>query len=567
MERSVRFVLVTLFSSAVALAALAQAPPMPKLPPMSPPTAATEATPKPGEPAVAGKKSWVPENQEEWLKLYYRIFQIPKSEGTIVGPNRVKVAHPLSSTFELVREDASSYYIRNLPLEDPDSPMHNTWAQMQALEIRKQALDDYIADKYLIVDGDDIYPPFTDRLDFTRRDKGLPVGGRFQVSFDVADMNGDGLPDLVLPPQRTGQPVPAIFLQQKDGSWKQWADVRWPSPDAVSLDYGAVRVADFDGDGHLDIAIASHFKPAYVLYGNGKGDFSRAVRLPELGKGVTARSLTVADFNGDGRPDVAMLAELDIQMGTYEQHGSGLVNVVLNLPGGWRATGAGFPAELMGDGLSAGDLDGDGRPDLVLTSLKQGVRNVTFRNVDKAAKWEEIANLQMPYNAFVTANAIGSLDRFGNQDTVMCFEQINPRVPELPTQACTVYHYHGADGKRSLTPTAKLFLKEKKAFENVRGIAIGDIDGDGRNDIALVTVSGKVRVFLQFPDGELYEQRSPLFDLGDTTYAEGIRIADLRHRGMGDIIVIGSPSGVKPGGGVWVFSPEKKGHVPRKATR
>jgi hypothetical protein len=520
--------------------------------PQPKPTAAAQAS--------QGDQSWTPpQDYDDWARMYYRVLKIEKKEAVKIAPDKVKINPPISAVYELVREDANYYYIRNLPLSDPESPGHKRWLAREYAEVEGQSREDYMRDKYIIVKEDDIYPPFTDRLDFVRMDAGLPKVGRWQRSFDIADMNGDGLPDLVLPPQRMGIGHPWIFLQQKDGTWRLWENVRWPGENA-KLDYGTVRVADFDGDGHLDIAIAPHFHPAYVLYGDGKGDFTRAVKLPVLNSSVTAQALTVADFNNDGRPDIALLAELDVQLGTSKHLGSGLVNVMLNLPEGWKAIGDDFPPEIFGYNLAAADIFRDGQTDLILSSRQQGVRDLVFRNLGKGEKWDVVGNQVMPFNSFAFAVAAGPLDRPPVPDVVVCYQQHNPWEKETPTQACTIYHFHDADGKPTATPRPELILKQKEQFNNFLGVAIGDIDGDGRNDLAFITTKGKVRVFLQSPDGRFYEQRWPGFDLGETTLPMDIRIADLNHDGMGEIIVMGAPAGEKlgTGGGFWIFSPRRK---------
>ncbi len=519
------------------------------------------ATPTAAASGVEGQPDWLPpKDSSEFLQKYYRVFKIDKSVATKIGKGRVKLLHPLTGYYEIVREDDQYYYIRNLPIEDKDSFSHKTWIQGQNAEVRGQMREEFMADKYIIVGQPDTMSPFVDKLDFARMDDGLPKVGRWLRSLDVADMNGDGRPDLILPPERMGPGIPSIWLQQKDGTWQLWKTTRWPSPKVTKLDYGTVRVADFDGDGHPDIAIASHVLPAYVLYGDGKGNFTKAVTLPVLNPEVTAQALVVADFNHDGRPDIALEDELDIRMGTGTRVRSGLVNVMLNLPQGWKANGDDFPVEIFGYGLAAADVTGHGAPDLILTSRQQGVRDLVFRNAGNGEKWESVGSRLMPFNGFVYAVATGALDRFPQPDMVACFQQHNPREREEPTQACTIYRFHDEAGKPLAEPRAELLLKRKAPSGTYQGVAVGDVDGDGRNDIAIVENPGKLHLFLQLADGQFYEQHSPLFDMGPDTTPWDVRIADLRGDGRGEIIVMGAPSSDKAqtGGGLWVFAPRPK---------
>jgi hypothetical protein len=554
-----RFVTSSVFLLGVVLVqpAFAQAPhpgvPLPAPPPGLPPA---HAAPAPGQ-HVAPTPTPHALTYEDWARNYFRIMRVPAKDVIRVGPNRVKPSPVVNVIMEVVGQEGDDLLLRNLPPEDPQSPAYPGWKAKQTREAFTEMKKAYFKDKYLITDGPDIIPPFTDKLSFVPRQTGLPAGGRWQMSFDIADMNGDGLPDIVLGPPRTGGPFPSIFLQQKDGSWQLWRDAKWPDPKVVPLDYGSVRVADFDGDGHADIAIACHFARSYVLYGNGKGDFTRVVQIPQNNDGVTSRSLVVADFNGDGRPDLATMDEMDIQMSKGQRLLSGLINVALNLPTGWKAVGADqFMEGMMGDWLSAADIDRDGKVDLLLTSRAENIMNLVYRNMGGGEKWQPIAVNQMPVNAFVWANAVGSLDRFKVPDLAMCFEQHNPWVSEKPTEACAIYYFHDAKGKPTEVPTPVLLFKEKEDNVRYKAMAIGDLDGDGRNDIVIGSSDGRLRVFLQFPDGRFYEQYSPEFKLPGTDIFD-VRIADLDHSGMGSIVVIGAPHD-QQGGGVRVLKAVKK---------
>ncbi len=189
-----------------------------------------------------------------------------------------------------------------------------------------------------------------------------------------------------------------------------------------------MRVADFDGDGNKDIAIACHFSKTYVLYGDGKGDFTRSSTIPQTNPDMTSRALAVADFDGDGRPDIATYAEVDLNMATSQRLPGGLVNVALNLPSGWKAVeDDGLPDGIQGDWLTAArHRSATGSADLLLTSRAQNVMDLVFRNAGKGESWQPVASQQMPANAYVLANAVAPLDRFTQPDLLECFEQFNP---------------------------------------------------------------------------------------------------------------------------------------------
>jgi len=544
----VSLLVVGLLAPIVAQAQGVTRPPVPPAPPQgAAPMQAPASLPKELQQPTVRRMPY-----DQWLKQYYQIYRIPKKPAILLGHGRLRPHSTINVVLEIVGEEGDDYLVRNLPPEDPQSSAHSAWWRNEATEIFNTMKKEYFKDKYLIVDNPAVPPPFTDQLRFVAAEAGLPRGGRWQMSFDVADMNGDDLPDLVFGPQRTGPPTPYIFLQQRDGSWKQWQAVK-PPTEGLKLDYGTVRVADFDRDGQQDIAIGCHFSKTYILYGDGKGDFTRFVTIPQVNQDMTSRALAVADFDRDGRPDIVSYAEVDLALAKAQRLPYGHVNIALNTASGWHALKkTGFPQGIQGDWLSAADIDGDKNVDVLLTSRAQNVMDLVIRNAGKAESWEPFASQQMPANAYVLSNVAAPLDRFPQPDLLECFEQFNPWKAEPPVQACVIYRFHDADGRRTATPTAQVLFQDKVEFQGYQAAAAGDLDGNGRNDIAVATTDGRVRVFLQAAHGSFYEQRNPGLDKRGTMLFD-IKIADLDRDGRGELILAGSPTSEQPGGGVWVY--------------
>ena len=128
-------------------------------------------------------------------------------------------------------------------------------------------------------------------------------GGASPTSIAVADLNGDNKPDLVVANQCfadcSGAGSVAVLLGNGDGTFQP----------AVAYDPGgtepdAVAVADVNGDGKLDIVVANAGGSVAVLLGNGDGTFQPAITY---GAGGTFPfSLAVADLNGDNKPDLVV---------------------------------------------------------------------------------------------------------------------------------------------------------------------------------------------------------------------------------------------------------------------
>jgi len=145
-------------------------------------------------------------------------------------------------------------------------------------------------------------------------DPSYPSGGFVTQAVAVGDFNGDGKPDLVVANYCVGSGgncangVIGILLGKGDGTYE--APAIFSSGGYATQ---SVLVGDFNGDGKVDIAVAnlclsssscSNGGVVSVLLGNGDGTFQQA--LSYASGGYEAFWLAAGDFNGDGKPDLAV---------------------------------------------------------------------------------------------------------------------------------------------------------------------------------------------------------------------------------------------------------------------
>jgi hypothetical protein len=173
----------------------------------------------------------------------------------------------------------------------------------------------------------------------------------------VADFNGDGHPDLAV----AGEDSNDVSVLLGDGSGG--FTVASGSPYAVGKGPLLPVVADFNGDGHPDIAVASRSRDVSVLLGNGSGGFTAAPGSP-FAVGKLPYWPVVGDFNGDGHPDLAVSNLFSNGVSVLLGDGSGGFTAA---PGSPLAVGK-YPSLPV-----VADFDGDGHPDLVVDSGSNGV--------------------------------------------------------------------------------------------------------------------------------------------------------------------------------------------------
>ena len=486
---------------------------------------------------------------EEHMKKYYDIHKFPKDQVIRLTATTGYPAKFMRIKMEIVGEDEEWVYLRNLPIEDPESSGHKSWKIRQVLEARDLGRQELAAGKFVMDPGvEHPLPGFADRVHFEEWSEGLPNQGRWQMGLAVADLNHDGLQDLVLPPPRLGIPRPWIVFQTATG-WRQSEDVKWPDS---KVDYGDVEVADFDLDGHLDIALACHFLRNYVFYGNGKGDFTRVAELPTVNPKLTSRGIALADFNGDGRQDIAALAELDIDISTNVAHRGALLQVLLNLPSGWKAEAVkGSEQNLYGDHVAAGDFDADGKPDIAVSSNKSSNRTLIFLNQGKGEGFLPVGSPEFPYLGYVFAVAAGDLDGKPGDEVLMGAFQ-NVRI-ERTSKAMNGVLVYGLSRKgEEVALTRQVVSIDGQDLNAYSTATVADLDGDGRNDLLLGRRNGGVEIYLQGLDGQFLREQTPELATGDA-YINSLAVVEVGKKAgkKGDrVLVIEASDGTTTPGSV-----------------
>ena len=213
----------------------------------------------------------------------------------------------------------------------------------------------------------------------------------------VGDVNGDGIPDVVLA-NRGGRQATASHLCLGTGGGRVSEPCREVSIGSATT----ITMADVSGDGALDLVVPHRDGgQGYVYINDGRGAFPS--RRPFGPANATIRSAYAADFDGDGIMDLAVIDEM------------GSAATLRGLPGGaFGAPESLGPAGARPYALAVHDVDRNGRPDVIVGY--GGSRPIVFFN-DTPGRFTPVPFGDTSGMAY--GFALGDLDKDGQLDIVV----------------------------------------------------------------------------------------------------------------------------------------------------
>ncbi len=281
---------------------------------------------------------------------------------------------------------------------------------------------------------------------------GYTTGGYPSTAAVVADFNGDGLLDILVADDIYS------FSYMKgygDGTFRAALDFYTPTTDNGEAYGWDIATGDFNGDGFTDVVVANCCGDATVgitvFLSRGDGSLLPGVNY---GAGGNWSFVTVADFNKDGKMDIAALDYVAGQIQIYKGKGDGT----------FTAGTTGLTGDTNSQTLIAGDFNGDGYTDLAVANIN--LQNVGVFLNDKAGNLLAPTNLALtgPPSQVVTADVNGD-----GKAAILALEA-----------SCGCVAVLQGNGDGTFQPEADATVGNF-AFR----VATGDVNGDGKTDMVL----------------------------------------------------------------------------------
>jgi hypothetical protein len=285
------------------------------------------------------------------------------------------------------------------------------------------------------------------------------------VALAVADFNGDGKEDLVVAESPdAGESVIAILLGDGTGKFRQSAS--YPS----GVETTGVAVADFNGDGNQDVAVANNAGNVMVFFGTGKGTLKKPTTYNLPGHTIPY-GIAAGELNGDHSPDLAVAEDGAGSVAILLNDGTGkfLKPVTYNAGGGEAVD------------VQIADLRNNGDQDLVIANASQGL--VVLLNKGNGTFGQPAIYPPTCQDCVAPMACVVADFNLDSKLDVACATNIDDS-----------YLFYGKGNGKFGPPIP---IDDTIHFQGGFGITTGDFNNDGAPDLAIpIELKGKVAIMI-----------------------------------------------------------------------
>ena len=367
-------------------------------------------------------------------------------------------------------------------------------------------------------------------------------GGVGAESVVVGDVNGDGKLDVMVTNaagESNGDGSVGVLLGNGDGTFQPAVLY-----DSGGVDTGWLALADINGDGIPDLVVGNSYAPGTngassvgILLGKGDGTFQPVVTYPTGAAPVfSGIALAVGDLNADGKPDIVVTTagSLDVLMG----NGDGTFQAPVTY-------------SLGGFGVAIADVNGDGIPDLVVGTGSEYKLSFTGYLVVLLGKGDGTFSTPWLYES-VAAIAYNPMVADVNGDGIPDLLAVTSSTEE------TVSVLLGR-GEGLFRPPLSYSVSGLYGSYPV-SLAVADLNGDGKPDLAVATTGG---VGVLFGNGDGTFQTAVVYYSGGGAswflYPSAVAVADLNNDGKLDLVAANAGVAYNSHGSVGVLLNNRQG--------
>jgi len=312
--------------------------------------------------------------------------------------------------------------------------------------------------------------------------KSLLTPGVISLHVSSGDLNGDGKPELILS-EKDG----AHLFIFKNNSTVGSISFAMQTITIAGAKLSQSRVSDIDMNGKSDIVITDQSSGRFFMLPNQSSlsTIQFAAPIPITTSGLSTDGIAVGDLDGDSFPEIVVV-ELHNQ--------TGIISIFKNLssPGNLNlAPSSDINSATDIANLRIGDLDGDAKPDLAATGfLASGVLVFANHCTSSLIQFADPAFVNTSPNPQINSNPygidFGDVDGDGKTDML---------VGSITQQSISVLNNQSTPGNFNFQP------QDITAIYPNRDVQIGDIDGDGRPDLVFTSIdfqgvtASKVSIF------------------------------------------------------------------------
>jgi hypothetical protein len=315
-------------------------------------------------------------------------------------------------------------------------------------------------------------------LPFEEHSEGLPKTGTWRGYPLLYDFNGDGLADLVA--SNREEDGYSAFEASKTGAWKQ----RIEGLDRT-MAYGPARAADMNSDGIPDLVLSAHSDALRIYLNDGHMNWKLASRLAHDDNAFLMLDIATGNLDGDAFPDVVGIGNFDGGLQVFL--GDGKASEVEGHPGLRHLPESRtlIPPKTLGKLVALADLDGDGIDDIVVATngltQNNGLKAFLTRK-GTPMRWEDVsAGLPVPTigNSFYGL-AVGRFVAGGWPQIAAC--SLNDPTSKAPDDI-GVYAWDPASKSWGHVDSG---LDRKGSY---RDLVAGDLDKDGNLDLVVMSLN------------------------------------------------------------------------------